>query len=292
VQVRVIEIDPREILLLDKNARYMRHETFAQLKNNVQGDGALTSVPFCVHPKEGDERWLVISGNHRVKAAIAAALMKIFVLVTDEILTADQMKAIQLSHNSLAGEDDPMVLKEIYESIEGSSLKEYAGLDDKVLGLIKELNAEPLPAVSLEWTTVQFLFLPEEAERLKELIGKAAKAAGGRYAARFKDYDRFMEMVSIAGDAHGVVNAATSINMMLDVFERHLDDLESGYVDEQWKPKAHIDVPAAAALGQYLIPMDTAVLLRRVLQNADPKRKYAALNAALRAHLEQAAVAI
>lgn len=41
--------------------------------------------------------------------------------------------AIQLSHNAIVGQDDPDILKKLYDKILDIDLKEYSGLDDKTL---------------------------------------------------------------------------------------------------------------------------------------------------------------
>jgi hypothetical protein len=116
----------------------MRKETFSRLVENVQNDDALTQIPFVVrNPATG--RWQVLLGNHRVMAAVEAGLDAIPVLVTDDALTHDQKRGIQLSHNALVGEDDPAVLKQIYESIDQIDWKQYAGLDDKMLELLAKI---------------------------------------------------------------------------------------------------------------------------------------------------------
>jgi len=52
--------------LLEKNAPFMRAEQYQRLVSNVKRDGCLTSVPFAVR---NGERFLILSGNHRVQAA-------------------------------------------------------------------------------------------------------------------------------------------------------------------------------------------------------------------------------
>ena len=74
METRVIQIDPRELKLLKLNARYMRHEEYQRLVANIKRDGQLTSAPFAC--KDGD-KYLVLSGNHRTQAAIAAGLKSI-----------------------------------------------------------------------------------------------------------------------------------------------------------------------------------------------------------------------
>ena len=71
INTRIIEIDPRELKLLKMNARFMRHEEFQRLVANVKKDGQLTSAPFAaLDPADG--KYEVLSGNHRVQAAVSA----------------------------------------------------------------------------------------------------------------------------------------------------------------------------------------------------------------------------
>jgi hypothetical protein len=51
-----------QLRLLDKNARYMPHEMFQNLVENIKRDGGLSSVPFCWF--DGSV-YHVLSGNHR-----------------------------------------------------------------------------------------------------------------------------------------------------------------------------------------------------------------------------------
>ena len=91
MNVYTITIDPRKIKLLDQNARYMKHEEFTRLVENVRRDGKLTSTPFlCL---EGEE-YLCLSGNHRTRAAIEVGLSKIVCLATDDKLSEEQKIAI------------------------------------------------------------------------------------------------------------------------------------------------------------------------------------------------------
>ena len=64
--VRIAMVPIGQCDLLEKNARFMRAEQYQRLVSNVKRDGCLTSVPFAV--KNG-ERFLILSGNHRVQAA-------------------------------------------------------------------------------------------------------------------------------------------------------------------------------------------------------------------------------
>lgn len=93
INTKIIEIDPRELKLLKMNARFMRHEEFQRLVANIKRDGQLTSAPFaCLDPADG--KYEVLSGNHRVQAAISAGLETIPCIITDDEMSEEQRIAI------------------------------------------------------------------------------------------------------------------------------------------------------------------------------------------------------
>jgi hypothetical protein len=190
----------------------------------------------------------------------------------DDPLTEDQIKAIQIAHNALVGEDDPFVLKEIYESIGAGEIKEYSGIDNKLLGLLEKVSVDTLASGQLEWTTVSFLFLPDEVERLRASLAAEGKSAKLGFAARVADYDRFMEALALAADSFGVSNAAAALASVLDVFDAHLDDLDKGFLDSKGEPARKGNVPAAAALKAQQVPAVTASLLARILEKSRDRK--------------------
>ena len=132
IAVETVTVDPRALLLLEKNARFMKPEVFRRLVENVRRDGVLTSLPFCVREGEGLR---VLSGNHRVLAAIEAGLVEVDVLVSLTPLSIARQRAIQLSHNSLTGEDDPVTLRELFGEIEDLDWREaFASIAPRLKG--------------------------------------------------------------------------------------------------------------------------------------------------------------
>jgi ParB-like nuclease domain len=71
LQTRVIRVQLSELQLLEKNARYLKGPLFNRLVENIKADGCLTSFPLVA--RQGDAL-TVISGNHRVSAAIKAGI--------------------------------------------------------------------------------------------------------------------------------------------------------------------------------------------------------------------------
>jgi hypothetical protein len=127
-----------------------------------QDRGPLPAPPTCYPPgSPQDDRYTILSGNHRVKAAKDAGLTEVTLLYTDRELTHAQQVAIQLAHNAIAGQDDLAILRELYDEINDVALKEYSGLDDVLLGKLNPPDLDPLSEKGLDYRIVSIAFLPE-----------------------------------------------------------------------------------------------------------------------------------
>ena len=73
---------------------------------------------------------------------------------------------------------------------------------------------------------VQLLFLPNETERVAEVVdalGKWSPEDGGaRYAARLEDFDHFFAVLLKCKEAEGIVNSATAVLRMVEIVEEYL----------------------------------------------------------------------
>jgi len=220
--------------LLEKNARFMRVEQYKRLVANIRRDGCLTSVPFAI---KRDGRYLILSGNHRVRAARDAGLTEVPLLYTEEELSREEQLAIQLSHNAIAGEDDMTILRELYDEIEDVMLKGYSGIDDTMLGKMDPPDLDPLSEKNLDYRVVSIVFLPHEVERLEELLKKALLKAEGHatWINRYAEYDRMLDALTVGKEVAGIKNTATAFMLLMDIAERHLDEIPAKATKD--KPK-------------------------------------------------------
>ena len=106
IESRIVKARLRDLKLLEKNARYMTPQEFALLVDNIKRDGKLTSTPVVY-------RGEVLSGNHRVRAAIKAGIEEADVIDILSELSEERRLAIQLSQNAINGKDDETLLKAI-----------------------------------------------------------------------------------------------------------------------------------------------------------------------------------
>jgi len=251
IKKRIIEIDPREIKLLELNARFMRHEVFNQLVANIKRDGALLgNTPFCwrlhndrskkpVNGANGDGIYEVISGNHRVKAAIEAGLQSITVEITDDYLTPDTRNSIQLSQNLLVGQDDPATLKVIYSSIEDVEMKIYTGIDDATLDLLDSVSISALGEANLEFQSISMMFLPDEIERIHaalDAVKVSAENSEAVWLTSMSEYDKIMDGIELSSISADVKNTATSLMVIFEIFMRHITELSEYYLTEDYEP--------------------------------------------------------
>lgn len=261
-----IELDPRDILLLETNARYMKHEEFNRLVENIRRDGKLTSAPFLCLEHDGPHagRYRCLSGNHRVQAAVAAGLEKIFCLATDDKLSNEERIAKQLSHNAITGQDDPATLKTLYEQIIDTELKKYSGLDDKTLDLLDKVSAVSISEANLNFQTLSMVFLPDDLEAAQSVIGEAmeqVKKNDAVWLACMAQYDDWLNAQETASAAHNVKNVATAVDLILRQFKRNLGQLAEPWIDEEdsrW-------VPVESVIGRVKIPASSARVIRRAL---------------------------
>jgi len=224
---------------------------------------------------DGELIYEILSGHHRVSASIAAGLGSIEVQVTDDPVSEDERRAIQLSHNSISGEDDPAILTTIYEGIQDLSMRLYSGLDDAGLELLKEVNIDVLKEAGLTFQTMSMVFLPDEIEQIQETwkqVREWVKNCDGIWVARWKEYEKIVDAIEAVSFAYGITNVATCLTVILSIFNEHITDLAEGWLDEQGNPKKHAGqssmVPVATVLGSVLLSKKTCAALGRAINKA------------------------
>lgn len=263
-ELRQLPLD--RLKLLEVNARYMTHTTFHRLVENIRRDGGLTSVPFAV--LEPDGTYTVLSGNHRVAAAREAGLTDIQVMVTEDTLDPKRRVAIQLSHNAIAGEDDPATLKALYEQINDVDLQMYSGLDDDTLKMLAEVSVDALGPVSLPSEIISILFLPEEAAEIQVRLEELASAVNGEvWLGRHQAYERLLELLGKVMRAHDIRNNAVALDVLVGLALRHQDDLSEGWdIDDDLLRKRRTWVPMASVFGTDDMPAKAAKIVARAIE--------------------------
>lgn len=222
-------VPPGEIRPVEKNAHYMPKRVYDQLMENVQTDGNLSSLPFCWRKENGE--FVALSGNHRTKVATDAGVPLILILYTDQNLSRSQQVAIQISHNTLVGQDNPQILRELWDEIADISYKVYSGLDEKLLDTLDNVEVARINEQSLRFEELKIMFLSTEIDHIEETLKRLGTAQRRRFAADLQTFDRFFEALLDFKEASGIINTGTALMAMTEIVEEWLKDNESQSVE-------------------------------------------------------------
>lgn len=227
-KTQIKEVELSLIDLVEKNAHFMAQDTFRQLIANIKRDGQLTSVPFLVEHNTG--RYTVISGNHRVQAAKMAGIIKAsFIVVHEDDITKDEILAIQLSHNSIVGQDDSEILKELLEEITDIAMKEYAHISNEILDAVKDVdyvidmpNNEIVP-VTLMFIDTNKLKFDKLMETLDTLTPRELE---NTTLINIETLKKLNDITSKVGQKYEIKSQALSICKMIELVNIMLDGEE------------------------------------------------------------------
>ncbi len=198
----------------------MQPAQFERLVDNLRKDGCLTTAPL-IHEDT------VLSGNHRVQAAIAAGIEVADCIEIISPLTAEQRVAIQLSHNAIEGEDDPNTLRELYDAL-GFDAKTYSGLTDDMFDKASPVDIASLAVGAPEYHEMSVQFLPAEAEQFEAALARIERKsnrAGTVHVARFEDFDVIFDAVIAVKEREDVHNSAIALRRMAELALERLETL-------------------------------------------------------------------
>lgn len=222
---KIAEVQLSDIKLVKKNAHFMQQDTFNALVNNIRRDGQLSSVPFCVRHSDGT--YTVVSGNHRTQAAKMAGLTSIPVMyINEEETSHDWLLATQLSHNSIVGQDDAELLKQLLDEITDVALKEYAHISNEVLDSVKDISYT-VEMPNNEIVPVTLMFVDTQKVIFDKLMGTlecySEKELENLTLVDIQSMHRLNEISGKVQQKYKIKSQALSICKMLEIVNNVLD---------------------------------------------------------------------
>lgn len=216
---------------LEKNAHYMDKGTLDKLVNNVSEDGFLSQLPFGMLRADG--KYLILSGNHRLKASIKAKLEYILILYVDE-LPKDKQIAYQLSHNSLVGKDDLKMLKEIYDEMDTIDAREFSGLNGVDFIDLDKVVTTQINDDDIELTEVKFLFVESRSKNVQcvlDILGRAKICENSHLV--LGDFEAFISILTEVEKKYNIKSMTVAFSKMIDICEEHLNNLPDENKEEK-----------------------------------------------------------
>lgn len=260
----------------DVNARAMDKPRFERLAATVGRDARLESLPFCAATAKGIE---IVSGHHRTRAARAAGVASIHVVVDVTGLSADQIRAKQLAHNAIQGEDNEQLIKQIYEAIGDVEQRLETAIDPAALGLQIEAAKVTNIDLGLEYQSALLVFLPYEKERFDRACAAVRPFLAGDYESRYLAelglLEGWKKLLKRTGDEYDIKAFGTILERIASIVLEHLGQEE----------RPADTVALRDLFGASVLPAEDAELVRRALakleqaQTVTKKTRWQALRA-------------
>lgn len=217
----------QDCTLLEKNARFMTKEQIGRLTENVKNDGFLSQVPLGI--LRANKKYEIISGNHRVKAAVRAGIEHIVILfLKEEEVTKEKALAIQLSHNAISGQDDMSILAELYGKIGNLDLKAYSGINEFDLEKYKASDLGTINESQLNLKELHFVMTEVKLEQVEEVMQKLEERMIGERKDRavFVNFNKFVKVISEAKKKFNMKNDTVAFLKLIEICEEHLKKTE------------------------------------------------------------------
>lgn len=220
-----------EIREQDINARVMPPEMFDRLTENIKRENRLESLPFAIKRPKFFE---LVSGHHRLRAARAAGMTEIFLLVDErEDLSNSAVRAKQLAHNRIAGKDDDEILQRIFAEIESVDDLLESGFSEADFDDLKQLEAAKVMDVAalIDWRTLNLMFLPETVDNLDaitKIVPKVDKKAESIGVVSLEVFDRFKTACIELGRTEDIRSMGAIVSMMAEITLAHLKERADG----------------------------------------------------------------
>lgn len=230
IETEVRTGDPKSLRQLDKNARHMNQRQFKALCDNIARDGVLTSLPL-VYSHNGED--IILSGNHRVKAALAVGLKEISWLSITNELTPQRRVALQLSHNAIVGDDDPNLLRELFESLDLFE-QMYSGLTDDDIGILDDPDLRNLSIVLPKHQEMTLAFLPDDFSDCADVLDRLEKLSQKSevFITRLAEHRDFWMRLSSFKQSRKIGNDGVGLIVMAEMALSQLEaDLQKEGID-------------------------------------------------------------
>ena len=218
----VVILNPNDIVAQKKNARYFKPEKFQMLVENIKSAGSLKSAPL-VFFDESIDKYRIIDGTHRVQGSKDAGLSSILCFL-EKPESNDEKISKQLSYNALTGEDDKLILSELFKSITDIDLKFATGLSDE-LHKIEYTSLNFKLGASKQLTV---MFLPEDIEEYDSGMNKIAedlilKQSDEARVTSLEYWDKFIKIIQKVKKNENIKSNGSAILRLIELANEQIN---------------------------------------------------------------------
>lgn len=221
---KLAEIPISEVVPAELNANKMSKDDFALLVSNI-GQSGLSSTITC-YKRESDGKYVIISGHHRYEACKKNGYSTIACIYADEKdLTKDEIIAIQLSHNSLHGEDDKGILKRLFEEIQSVNYKQFAHINIAEIDTFEGFSASITPVS--EHFVMTLILYKSDIDALGELVGNIDEGIRSSeivlVSPQEENEELLMQLMKVIGEKYNIKSTNVKFSKILELAKKAMD---------------------------------------------------------------------
>jgi len=150
----------------DINPRILPNTAMRQLIKNIGNRGMLESLPYCVQTDKGIE---IVSGHHRVRAARAADLAEIYILLDTSGLSRDEIKAKQHDKYEQTWKRRVKSKMAIVITLKGDAEK-YAALHSRNIEELEDALASVVLEKGFDDFSIESSYTDNSIRRMPEIV--------------------------------------------------------------------------------------------------------------------------
>lgn len=222
---KLLEVPIGEIVGTEVNANKMTKKDFQQLVDNIRASG-LSSTIAC-YRREEDGKYVIVSGNHRYKACVQLGYNTLSILYADETeLTRDEIIAVQLSHNSLHGDDDKGILKRLFDEIQDVDYKRFAHISVDDLDMTDMFSGSVVPIS--EHYNVGLVLYRRDMDLLDDLLDIVHEEEAKNDMVILADGEgvetEFLDTLTAAKKRFQIKSTSVAFSKILELAKQQLDE--------------------------------------------------------------------
>lgn len=253
--LKIAKVNIEELREQDLNGRSMNAPMFERLAANIKKNNRLESLPFVAETDKGLE---IVSGHHRVRACRTAGIAEIYVILDDTGLDRDSIMSKQLSHNSLQGEDNQQLVKEIYSMIEDAEKKLEAYIDADIEELFDKVTTKDI-TFDVDIKTILVTFMSYEEDTFRRCADNLNTKYEELYVADIKNIEPFMQCIKRIGKEYDIRAMNTTFTKMAEIVLEYL-----GEEQEESERIAFKDIFKTA-----YIPVESVNIIQQAIKKAE-----------------------
>lgn len=253
--LKIAKVNIEELREQDLNARVMSSDMFNRLAANIKKDNRIESLPFVAETEKGLE---IVSGHHRVRACRTAGITEIYIILDDTGLDRDSIRSKQLSHNSLQGEDNKQIVKEIFDLIDDAEKKLEAYINPELNDILDKMSIKDV-TFDVDIKNILVTFLSYEKETFERCAQKLNDAYSELYVADINSLKEFSACIKRINKEYDIRAMNTVFTKMAEIVLEHM-----GEEIEDYERMALRDVFKSA-----YIPKDSADVILQAIKKAE-----------------------